>query len=137
LGDIYYLDAARLNLGLFQKDADVLWDLAPHDVSILIFLMGKPPISVSARGMSCVFNDTKEVAYLNLVFPGNIMAHIHVSWLDPCKVRRVTVVAAKRWQSTTIWRRMRRSKIYDKGWRRPPIPTILENSNVLIAMGMC
>jgi predicted dehydrogenase len=123
LGDIYYLDAARLNLGLFQKDADVLWDLAPHDVSILIYLMGHPPISVSARGMSCVFNDIQEVAYLNLVFPRNIMAHIHVSWLDPCKVRRVTVVGSKKMAVYNDLETNEKIKIYDKGVEAPAYPS--------------
>ncbi|MBL0344092.1 hypothetical protein [Candidatus Villigracilis affinis] len=70
LGDIYYLDTARLSLGLFQRDSNVIWDLAPHDISILLYLLGKKPISVSAQGTPCVFENIFDVAYLNMVFPG-------------------------------------------------------------------
>ena len=96
LGQVYYLDAARLNLGLFSRDLNVLWDLAPHDISILLYLLGKQPMAVSANGGTCVFQGIHDVAYVNMVFPDNIMAHVHVSWLDPCKVRRVTVVGSKK-----------------------------------------
>src|SRR5512146_696579 len=77
LGEIYYIDAARLNLGLFQRDSNVLWDLAPHDISILLYLLGDNPISVSAQGMRCVFDGIFDVARLNLMFPKEIPAYIH------------------------------------------------------------
>jgi predicted dehydrogenase len=96
LGQIYYVDAARLNLGLFQRDLNVLWDLAPHDISIMLYILGRTPISVSAHGMPFVNEGIQDVVYLNMVFPDDILAHIHVSWLDPCKVRRVTVVGSKK-----------------------------------------
>ena len=96
LGSIYYIDAIRVNLGLFQQNLDVLWDLAPHDISILLYLLNNDPISVSAQGMSCVFNGVCDLAYMNLIFPDNILAHVHVSWLDPCKIRRITVVGSKK-----------------------------------------
>jgi len=96
LGEIYYIDAARLSLGLFQSNSNVLWDLAPHDISILLYLLGEKPISVSAHGNPCVFDKIVDVAYLNLIFPNKIPAYVHVSWLDPCKVRRVTVVGSKK-----------------------------------------
>lgn len=119
LGDIYYLDAARLNLGLFQKDSNVLWDLAPHDISILLFLLGKRPISVSAQGSPCVFGGIHDVAYLNLMFPDNVSAHIHVSWLDPCKVRRMTVVGSKKMVVYNDIESDSKIKIYDKGVDAP------------------
>ncbi|HMD88225.1 MAG TPA: Gfo/Idh/MocA family oxidoreductase [Anaerolineaceae bacterium] len=119
LGQIYYLDAARLNLGLFQKDSNVLWDLAPHDISILIFLLGKLPISVNSYGAANVMNKIHDVAYVNLVFPDNIMAHIHVSWLDPCKVRRVTVVGSKKMAVYNDIESLEKIKIYDKGVETP------------------
>lgn len=115
LGDIYYIDAARLNLGLFQRDSNVLWDLAPHDVSILLYLMGTKPISVSAQAMPCVFEKIYDVAYLNLVFPNRISAFIHVSWLDPCKVRRVTVVGSKKMIVYNDIENDQKLRIYDKG----------------------
>jgi predicted dehydrogenase len=119
LGDIYYLDAARLNLGLFQKDSNVLWDLAPHDISILLYLLGKRPISVSAQGSPCVFEGIHDVAYINLRFPNNISAHIHVSWLDPCKVRRITVVGSKKMAVYNDIENESKIKIYDKGVDSP------------------
>ena len=115
LGEIYYVDAARLNLGLFQRDSNVLWDLAPHDISILLYLLGQNPISVGAQGMSCVSDGVYDVAYLNLVFPNNISANIHVSWLDPCKVRRITVVGSKKMAVYNDVEMEQKIRIYDKG----------------------
>jgi predicted dehydrogenase len=119
LGQIYYLDAARLNLGLFSHDLSVLWDLAPHDISILLFLLDKLPQAVSAHGSSCAFNGIHDVAYVNMIFPENIMAHIHVSWLDPCKVRRVTVVGSKKMAVLNDIETLEKIKIYDKGVEAP------------------
>lgn len=119
LGQIYYLDAARLNLGLFQKDSNVIWDLAPHDISILLYLLGTSPISVSAQGSPCVFDGIHDVAYINLRFPDNISAHIHVSWLDPCKVRRITVVGSKKMIVYNDIDSESKIKIYDKGVDSP------------------
>lgn len=119
LGDIYYLDTARLNLGLFQRGSNVLWDLAPHDISILLFVLGQTPIWVSAEGEPCVFHDMFDVAYLNLLFPNKIRAHVHVSWLDPCKVRRVTIVGSKRMIVYNDMETEQKLRIYDKGVDSP------------------
>jgi predicted dehydrogenase len=119
LGEIYYLDTARLNLGLFQRDSNVLWDLAPHDISILLYLFGEPPISVSTQGMSCVFEEIPDVAYLHLVFNNRKHAYIHVSWLDPCKVRRVTIVGSKKMVVYNDIENEQKIKIYDKGVQAP------------------
>jgi predicted dehydrogenase len=119
LGRIYYLDAARLNLGLFQRNSNVLWDLAPHDISILLYLLDQDPISVSAQGMACVFEGIYDVAYVNLIFPGNVPAYIHVSWLDPCKVRRITVVGSKKMAVLNDVENEQKIKIYDKGVDTP------------------
>ncbi len=119
LGQVYYLDAARLNLGLFSRDLNVMWDLAPHDISILLFLLNKLPLAVSAHGLSCAFNGIHDVAYVNMVFPDNIMAHIHISWLDPCKVRRVTVVGSKKMAVLNDIEALEKIKIYDKGVEAP------------------
>jgi predicted dehydrogenase len=96
LGKLHYIDAARLNLGLYQRGTNVLWDLAPHDISILCYILGMEPTSVIAQGISCITKGVFDVVYMNLMFPGNIMAHVHVSWLDPYKVRRVTVVGSEK-----------------------------------------
>lgn len=119
LGDIYYIDTARLNLGLFQRDSNVLWDLAPHDISILLYLLGQNPISITAQGVSCVFDSTYDVAYLNLVFPNNLSAYLHVSWLDPCKVRRITVVGSKKMVVFNDVENEQKIKVYDKGVDAP------------------
>jgi predicted dehydrogenase len=119
LGKIYYIDAARLNLGLFQRDSNVLWDLAPHDISSLLYLLGQNPISVSAQGMCCIFEGIYDIAYINLIFPDNIPAYIHVSWLDPCKVRRITVVGSKKMAVLNDVENEQKIKIYDKGVDTP------------------
>ncbi len=119
IGQIYYLDTARLNLGLFQSDSNVLWDLAPHDISVLLYLLEETPISVSAQGSSCVFKGIFDVAHLNLIFPNNVRAHVHVSWLDPCKVRRVTVVGSKKMMVCNDVEAEQKIRIYDKGVEAP------------------
>lgn len=119
LGQIYYVDTARLNLGLFQRDLNVLWDLAPHDISILLYILNRNPISVNAYGVPFVNEGIHDVAYINMVFPDNILAHIHVSWLDPCKVRRVTVVGSKKMVVYNDVENVEKIKIYDKGVEKP------------------
>ncbi len=119
LGEIYYIDTARLNLGLFQRDSNVLWDLAPHDISILLYLLDQKPISVTAQGIPCVFENMFDVAYVNLIFPNQIPAYIHVSWLDPCKVRRITVVGSKKMIVFNDLENEQKLKIYDKGVDAP------------------
>lgn len=119
IGDIHYIDAARLNLGLFQRESSVLWDLAPHDISILLYLLGQNPASVTAQGASCVFDSIFDVAYVNLTFPNQVPAHIHVSWLDPCKVRRITVVGSKKMIVFNDMEIEQKIKIYDKGVDTP------------------
>jgi predicted dehydrogenase len=119
LGDLYYIDTARLNLGLFQRDLNVLWDLAPHDISILLYLLDQTPVSVSAHGMTCVTKGVIDVAYLNIFFPNDLQTSIHVSWLDPCKVRRVTVVGSKKMAVYNDLGIDGKIKIYDKGVDAP------------------
>jgi predicted dehydrogenase len=119
LGDIYYIDTARLNLGLFQQHANVMWDLAVHDISILLYLLGQMPISVCAQGVPFVFKDIYDVVHLNIVFPNNTRAYVHVSWLDPCKVRRVTVVGSKKMAVFNDIANEEKIKIFDKGVDAP------------------
>lgn len=96
LGQVYYIDCARLNLGLFQGDINVMWDLAPHDVSILLHILGRQPESVSAHGVAHVLDGVDDVAHVSLRFAGGVHAHLRLSWLDPVKVRRVTVVGSEK-----------------------------------------
>jgi len=119
LGQVYYVDAVRVNLGLFQRDLNVLWDLAPHDVSILLYLLGRDPIFVSAQGAAYIFEGKHDIAYLHLEFPDNILAHIRMSWLDPCKVRRITVVGTQKMVVYDDVETLEKIKIYDKGVEAP------------------
>ncbi len=115
LGELYYIDSARLNLGLFQSDVDVIWDLAPHDLSILLTVLGKTPMSVSACGVAHIRPELCEVAYLDLVFPERVMAHVHVSWLDPCKVRKLTLVGSEKMVVFDDLSETEQVRIYNKG----------------------
>jgi predicted dehydrogenase len=119
IGDVFYVDAARLNLGLFQPDINVLWDLAPHDLSILLYVLGLDPIEVSARGSANVRPGVHDIAYVELRFPNNVLAHLHLSWLDPCKVRRVTIVGSKKMVVCNDLSDTEKIRIYDKGVNRP------------------
>lgn len=96
LGDIYYVYSQRLNLGKIRDDVNALWNLAPHDISIILYLLDSYPVAVTANGVSYIQNNIEDIAFLTLRFPENIIAHIHVSWLDPNKVRRMTVVGNKK-----------------------------------------
>ena len=97
LGDIRYIYSQRINLGRIRSDVDALWNLAPHDISIIQYWLGDPePVSISRRGMDYIQNGVEDVVFLNVVYPNNIMANIHVSWLDPHKIRQMTVVGSKK-----------------------------------------
>jgi len=119
LGRVYYVDTARLSLGLFQRNLNVIWDLAPHDVSILFHLLGRIPRAVSARGSTCVRPDIHDVAYLELQFDGGLSAQIHVSWLDPAKVRRITIVGDRKMVVYNDVSPAEKIRIYDKGVEAP------------------
>ncbi len=118
LGDVYYIDAARLNLGLFRPDVNVIWDLAPHDTSIVLSLLDSEPVAVSARGSGYVDPSVHDVAYLEMRFPGDTLAHVHVSWLDPCKVRQITIVGSKKMVIYDDVSESEKIRIYDKGLAR-------------------
>jgi predicted dehydrogenase len=117
LGDIYYVNITRVNLGIFQKDANVVWDLVPHDVAMLNFLFDSSPESVSATGECHVQKDKglEDVSFVTLNYPGGRMAHIHVSWLDPNKIREVTFVGSKKMLVYDDVAMTEKIRIYDKG----------------------
>jgi predicted dehydrogenase len=121
LGTIYYIDMERVNLGLFQPDINVVWDLAPHDISILLHLVGAMPAEVSAQGRAFIqrARGIHDVAYVTLHFPDGMLANIRVSWLDPVKIRRCTVVGS---QKMLVYDDIADEKImlYDKGVDTPP-----------------
>jgi predicted dehydrogenase len=115
LGTVHHIDAVRANLGLFQSDLNVLWDLAPHDISILIFILDQLPLRVSAQGMACIHPHLEDVAYMTLEFPNHIMANIRTSWLDPVKTRRITVVGSDKMLIYDDVSPSEKIKIFDTG----------------------
>jgi predicted dehydrogenase len=120
LGEIFYIYCQRLNLGLFQRDINVMWDLAPHDISILMYVLGVDPIAVGASGSSYVRSGIEDVAYIQLAFPNRVHAAVHVSWLDPNKVRRITVVGSKKMAVYDDVESLEKIRVYDKGVDPPP-----------------
>ncbi len=96
LGKVHYANSQRTNLGPFRYDVNALWDLAPHDISIFNYLFDSAPISVSARGHKCLGGKLDDLAFATLDYPNNIMVNIHVSWIDPKKVRQITIVGDKK-----------------------------------------
>lgn len=96
LGEICYINSQRLNLGKIRQDVNVMWNLAPHDISMILYILPQEPLAVSARGASYIQDGIEDVVFIDLVFQNDVRAHIHVSWLDPVKVRRMTVVGSRR-----------------------------------------
>jgi len=96
LGDIYYITSSRVNLGLHQKDISVIWDLAPHDFSMLFHWLGETPCEVSATGSDFVQDGIPDVAFVNLRFPSGAVCNVNVSWLSPSKIRQMTIVGSKK-----------------------------------------
>ncbi len=115
LGHIYYISTTRVNLGLFQEDINVVWDLAPHDVSILNYILSATPESVSAQGQAYIQAGIEDVAFIHLRYPGDIVAHTHVSWLNPDKIRRITVVGSKKMLVYDDVSTLEKIRVYDKG----------------------
>lgn len=115
IGDIYYAYSTRANLGQIRKDINAMWNLAPHDIAIFLYLFGSAPISVSAKGISRIQPGIEDVVFMYLDFPGNITAHVHVSWLDPGKVRKLTLVGSKKMVIYDDVNADARVQIFDKG----------------------
>ncbi len=115
LGDIYYIYSNRVNLGRVQQDINALWSIAPHDVSILLYVLGALPLDVSARGAAYVGDHVEDVVFVTLTFPNKIIAHIHASWLDPSKIRKMTFVGSEKMIVYDDVDPEARVRIYDKG----------------------
>ena len=119
LGDIYYINAQRLNLGLFQNDYNVIWDLAPHDISIVLYLLDKEPLSVQSYGACHVNPQIEDVAMVALQFEKNLIAFLQMSWLDPDKIRKMTVVGSKKMLVYDDIQPSEKIRIYDKRVEKP------------------
>jgi predicted dehydrogenase len=115
LGDILYISTTRVNLGIFQEAINVVWDLAPHDVSILNYILDSTPDSVAAHGHSYIRGNVEDVAFLTFKYPKSILTHVHVSWLNPNKIRSTTVVGSKKMLVYDDISSLEKIRIYDKG----------------------
>ncbi|MDQ6644005.1 MAG: Gfo/Idh/MocA family oxidoreductase, partial [Chloroflexota bacterium] len=115
LGKLYCIEAERVNLGLFRSDINVIWDLAPHDVSILLYILGKKPEHIKVQAHAHLQPHIHDIAHLDLGFADGMTAHIHVSWLHPCKIRRVTVIGDARMAVYDDTNPAEMIKIYNKG----------------------
>jgi len=115
VGDILFIDSVRINLGIFQHDINVIWDLAPHDLSIIDYLIGRGPRSVVAAGASHANNRREDVAYLHLDYGDNLLASVHVNWLSPVKVRHFLIGGSRRSMLYNELDISERVKVYDRG----------------------
>jgi len=115
LGKVYYISSTRVNLGLHQKDISVVWDLAPHDLSMIMYWLGEVPVEVLATGKDFVQPGIPDVAFIFLRFASGAIAHIQVSWLAPSKLRRTTIVGSAKMLVYDDTENLEQVKIYDKG----------------------
>jgi predicted dehydrogenase len=115
LGTLYYYDSVRVNLGLFQSDVSVMWDLAVHDLSIMDYLLDRDPVTVSATGVAHVPGQPENMAYLTCMFPDNLIAHFHVNWLAPVKVRQTMLCGSEKMVVFDDVEMSEKVKVYDKG----------------------
>ena len=131
LGQVYYIYSQRLNLGRVRQDVNAMWNFAPHDLSILCYWLGEEPARVSARGYSYILPGIEDVVFLTLDFPGNIGSNIHISWLDPRKVRRITVVGSEKMVVYDDVNSDGRIMVYDKGVSKKFIANDQDNHSSL------
>jgi len=115
LGDLYYVTSQRVNLGKIRRDENALWSFAPHDLSVILHLLGAEPLDVAARGSAFLQSGVDDVVFLHLRFAGGRMAHVHVSWLDPHKLRQFTVVGSLKMAVFDDMEASEKIRIYDKG----------------------
>jgi len=120
IGEVQYIGSRRLNLGLFQKDINVAWDLAPHDISIILYLLGRAPVSVNCQGKAHIHKGIEDVTNMSLNFENGGFATIQSSWLDPNKVREMIIVGSKRMIVYDDNEPLEKIKIYDKRVETPP-----------------
>jgi predicted dehydrogenase len=134
LGNIYYIDSTRVNLGLFQQ-SNVVWDLAPHDISIINHLLGEMPHAVALQLGACVHARVPDVAFLTMWYPSGCLAHVHLSWLSPVKVRRTMISGSRK---MAVWDDVEPTEkiyIYDKGVVLDPSSSTLQQQMVSYRLG--
>jgi len=115
LGEVYYYDSVRVNLGLFQSDTNVVWDLAAHDISIMDYLINEKPRGVSAVGVCHIGNDLENIAYITVRYANSLIGHIHVNWLAPVKIRRTLIAGSKKMVVYDDLEPSEKVKVYDQG----------------------
>ncbi len=115
IGQLLYFDSVRISLGLVQSDINVLWDLGPHDLSIMDHLCQREPVAISATGVKHLHTPYENIAYVTIQFPGNLIAHLHLNWLAPVKVRRTLVGGSKKMIVYDDMENSEKIKVYDKG----------------------
>jgi len=115
LGALLYLDSVRVNLGLFQNDSNVVWDLAPHDLAVVDFLLAEQPHAVSATGGTVSGYHQESIAYITLHYPSGFLAHLHVNWLAPVKIRRMLIGGAQKMLAYDDMEPSEKVRVYDKG----------------------
>ena len=120
LGEILYLYSQRLNLGRLRKDENVVWSLAPHDISMIFYLKNSRPVQVSCVGGDYLRDGIEDVAFIDIKFEDGSLAHIHVSWLDPHKTRKLTIVGSKKMAVFDDMESSEKIKIFDKGVTSAP-----------------
>lgn len=135
LGDVYYMTSRRLNLGKIREDINAMWNLAPHDVSIFIYLLGQMPTEVRAWGASFLQDGIEDFVTVTLTFPNNIIANIQVSWLDPLKVRDMVVVGSKKMIVYDDVDNEGKIKVYDKGADKSPSGTNFGEYQIMLRVG--
>ena len=118
LGDVFYIYSQRVNLGKVRKDENALWSFAPHDLSVILHLIDQEPVDVVARGSAFLQPDVEDVVFVDLRFRGGKLAHVHVSWLDPHKLRKVTVVGSQKMVVFDDMEASEKVRVYDKGVER-------------------
>jgi predicted dehydrogenase len=122
LGEIYYYDSVRINLGLFQRDVNVLWDLAVHDLAIMDYVLEQRPLAVSCTGLAHLSERPENIAYMTMFFDGRLIAHVHVNWLSPVKVRRTLLGGSRRMVMFDDLEGSEKIKVYDRGISVNPSP---------------
>lgn len=116
LGDLHYLYSTRVNLGQVRSEENALWSLTAHDISVATYLLGKKPFRVQATGKSYIRKNIEDVVFLTIEFKGNVLAHIHASWLDPHKIRKFTIVGSKKMAVFDDMESSEKIRVYDKGF---------------------